>query len=170
MTTKSEREAKTLADILCPADQQDDFTAWMLKENEGIYIGAKKLPDGTYAGVMKLAFTEAICLGVTYDCPATKRYCYDPGSFVDLLAAFDKLTSFNDDPVGWVASRPKPEERDYQPLVTAPLDGTTVRLANFEWGHCHWCRTGVYERGHWVEVDSSREGQPLINPTHWKPY
>ncbi|MNL07787.1 hypothetical protein D3C87_1284780 [compost metagenome] len=161
--------SKSLAEILHPDDQQDEFTKWMLKENEGVYIGAKRLPDGTYAGVMRLAFTEAICLGVTHQCPAEKRYCFEPGDFAAMLIAFDKLTSFNDEPVGWIASRPKAQEEDFQPLVTAPKDGSTIRLANFKFGHCHWCRSGIYEKGHWVEVDSPREGQPLVEPTHWKP-
>lgn len=165
----NDRWSKTLAEVLRPADQQDDFTVWMLKENEGIYIGAKRLPDGTYAGIMRLAFTEAIALGVSRTCPAEKRYCYDRGSFADILIAFDKLTSFEDEPTGWIASRPKADVEDFQPLGTAPKDGSTIRLANFRFGHCHWCRSATYENGEWIEVDSSREGQPLEDPTHWRP-
>lgn len=164
----NDRYSKTVAEVLHPADQQDDFTAWMLKDNEGMFIGAKRLQDGTYTGIMHLAFTEAICLGVTKG-GVEKRYCYDRSSSTDMLLAFDNITSFDDDPVGWIASRPKAQEEDFQPLETAPKDGTTIRLANFQFGHCHWCRSAAYDRGVWFEVGNSREGQPLVDATHWRP-
>lgn len=154
----------TLADILKPPGQQDDFTHWMLTQNLGIYIGAKKLPDGTYAGVMKLAFTDAICLGVTPTDPAQKRYCYS--SFADMLVAFHKLTSYSDEPTGWISSRPKPVPYDYAPITTAPVDGTYIHALHFDqFGCIQWCRRAAWQNG-WVEVDSIRDGEPL-NPTHW---
>jgi hypothetical protein len=161
----------SLADILKPVDQQDDFTAWMLNKevNPGAYIGAKKLPDGTYAGVMKLMFTEAICLGVTRDCPAEKRYCYSPGNFADMLIAFHKLKSFDDEPAGWISARPKPFPQDCRPIETAPKDGSYIRAFNFDQFDCiQWGRTAAFQNG-WVEVDSTRDGEPL-DPTHWLPY
>lgn len=158
----------TLADIMRPADQQDDFTRWMLSENEGIFIGAKRLADGTYAGIMKLAFTEAICLGVTRDIPAEKRYCYEPSNFTGMLVAFHRLTSFDDEPTGWRSARPKPISRDYPPISTAPKDGTYIRAFHFDQFDCiQWCCTAAFHDG-WIEVDSVRDGQP-VNPTHWAP-
>lgn len=157
----------TVADILKPADQQDDFTKWMLTQCHGVYIGAKKLPDGTYSGVMKLAFTEAICLGVTHADAAQKRYCYE--QLGDLLIAFYQLKSFNDEPTGWRSSRPKPTPRDCRPIETAPVDGSYIRAFHFDqFGGIQWCRTGAFQNG-WTEVDSLRDGEP-INPTHWLPY
>lgn len=155
---------KTVETILCPPDQQDEFTAWMLSK-EGGFRGAKRLPDGTYAGVMKLAFTTAIAMqvkGLLYG----DRYCFD--EYGDCLMAFSKLKSHLDEPVGWIASRPKPLEKDYSPISTAPLDGTVIRALNFQFGHCNWCRSAAYQsQVGWVEVDSYRAGEP-IDPTHWK--
>lgn len=156
---------KTLAEVLRPAEQQDEFTAWMLNKDGGAYLGAKRLPDGTYAGILQLAFTYGLCLGVDKGCPATTRYCFP--ELIDCLHQFDLLVSSDDQPVGWVASRPKQREKDWLPVATAPRDGTTIRMANFEFGHCHYCRYATYKDG-WIEVDSSRDGQPLIDPTHWK--
>lgn len=159
----------SIADILRPAAQQDEFTTWMLdnEANGGLYIGAKKLPDGTYAGVIKLAFTEAICLGVTRDCAAEKRYCYD--QLGNLLIAFHQLKSFNDEPTGWLSARPKPVPRDCCPIETAPRDGSYIRAFNFDPFDCiRWCRTATFQ-DNWIEVDSIRDGEPL-NPTHWLPY
>lgn len=161
----------SLADIMRPQDQQDDFTAWMLDKdvNGGLYIGAKKLADGTYAGIMKLIFTEAICLGVTRDCAAEKRYCYSPGNFADMLVAFHKLTSFNDEPTGWISARPKPYPEDCRPIETAPLDGTYIRAFHFDqFGCIQWGRKAAYLKDGWVEVDSTRDGESL-DPTHWLP-
>jgi hypothetical protein len=157
----------SLAEALRPAALQDEFTAWMLKEDGGGYIGARRLPDGSYAGVLRLAFTYGLCLGVDRGCPATKRYCFE--HIYDCLIAFEQLTSSDDEPVGWVASRPKQLEEDWNPVVTAPRDGTIIRMANFAFGHCHYCRSAAYQNGEWIEVDSSREGQPLKDPTHWLP-
>lgn len=159
----------SLAELMRPKDQQDDFTAWMLKENEGIYIGAKRLPDGSYAGIMKLAFTEAICLGVTRDCPAEKRYCFHPSNFTDMLLAFYKLKSQNDEPAGWISARPKPFPHQYNTIDSAPTDGSYIRAFHFDqFGCIMWGRTAAFKDG-WIEVDSTRDGEPL-NPTHWAPY
>lgn len=163
--SRDERGSKTLAEVLRPPDQQDEFTAWMLTKDGG-FVGAKKLPDGTYAGVVKLAFTDGICLDITQGGFCGRRFCYD--HLGDCLVAFDKIVSKHDDPIGWVASRPKPQEEEWRPIATAPQDGTYIRAANFAFGHCHYCRSAAYRDG-WVEVDSSRDGQPLVDVTHWLP-
>lgn len=158
----------TVAQILRPAELQDDFTRWLLDKdaNGGSYIGAKRLPDGSYAAVVKLVSTEAICLGVTYG-GIEKRYCYD--QLANLLIAFHQLQSQHDEPTGWLSSRPKPISEDCLPIASAPRDGTYIRAYAFDQFDCiMWCRTAVYHEGGWIEVDSNRDGQPL-NPTHWKP-
>lgn len=157
----------SVADILRPADCQDDFTKWLLDKeaNCGLYVGAKRLPDGSYAAVLKLAFTEAICLGVKHD-GLSRRFCYDQPT--DLLIAFHNLQSEHDTPTGWISSRPKPVADRCRPISTAPVDGSYVRVYHFDrFGCIKWCRTASYQNG-WIEVDSSRDGEPL-DPTHWMP-
>lgn len=89
-------------DILNPDDQQDEFTAWM--RLDASFVGAKRLADGTYAGVLPLLFTHAICLGVTPHVAYQKRYCYQDTP--TCLHEYSNLSSFNDEPTGWVARRP----------------------------------------------------------------
>lgn len=83
--------------------QQDEFTKWM-RSSEARFVGAKRLPDGTYAGVLPLMFTYAICLGVTYEAAYQKRFCYDDTPVC--LHEYSQLGSFSDEPAGWVARRP----------------------------------------------------------------
>lgn len=91
-----------LMPVLKPSDAQDGFTAWMLEE--GSFIGAKRLDDGTYVGVLPLLFTVVICVGVSENTSYDRRYCYD--SLTDCLQAFQELATGNDQPSGWVATRP----------------------------------------------------------------
>lgn len=159
----------TLAEIMRPKDQQDEFTAKLIKDSEGIIIGAKKLPDGSYAAIMKLAFTEAICLGVDAWGGVEKRYCFHPSNFNDMLLAFYRLKSQHDEPSGWISARPKPYPHQYPTIESAPKDGTYIRAFNFDqFGCIQWGRTAAFQNG-WVEVDSTNDGQP-IDPTHWAPY
>lgn len=83
--------------------QQDEFTAWM-RGGDAQFLGAKRLPDGTYAGVRPLLFTYAICMGVTRDLAYQKRFCYEDTTAC--LHAYSTLMSFNDEPEGWIARRP----------------------------------------------------------------
>lgn len=92
-----------VSETLNPIDQQDEFTAWM--RSNATFIGAKRLPDGSYAGVLPLLFTYAICLGVTPEFSYQKRFCYEDTA--TCLHEFSQLSSFSDEPVGWVARRPK---------------------------------------------------------------
>jgi hypothetical protein len=75
---------------------------------EARFVGAKRLPDGTYAGVLPLMFTYAICLGVTHEAAYHKRYCYEDASVC--FHEYRKLASFDDEPKGWVARRPLTQE------------------------------------------------------------
>lgn len=95
----------TVQEVLNPPGQQDDFTDWMRSDAAG-FVGAKRLPDGTYAGVLPLIFTYAICLGVTRAAAYRKRFCYEDTSAC--LHEYRKLSSFDDEPSGWVARRPEP--------------------------------------------------------------
>jgi hypothetical protein len=83
--------------------QQDDFTGWM-RSNSARFVGAKRLPDGTYAGVLALMYTYAICLGVTRETAYQKRFCYTDTA--TCLHEYSQLSSINDEPAGWVARRP----------------------------------------------------------------
>lgn len=78
-----------------------------MRSPEARFVGAKRLPDGTYAGLLPLLFTYAICLGVTYQAAYQKRFCYDDTTAC--LNEYRKLSSFNDEPEGWVARRPLTE-------------------------------------------------------------
>lgn len=96
---------ETIAETLNPTGegQQDDFTEWM-RSPAAQFLGAKRLPDGTYVGVQRLMFTHAICIGVTPSAAYTRRYCYEDTTA--LLHSYANLTSFEAQPEGWVAKRP----------------------------------------------------------------
>ncbi|MDX9668721.1 hypothetical protein [Pseudomonas sp. P8_250] len=159
---------KTVQEILNPPDQQDDFTAWCRRDDAYQMYGAKRLSDGTYVGVIKLAYTFAICMGVTRESLLEKRYCFR--ELGDCLHEYSKLNRFEDEPGCWNASRPPAKEDDYAPIETAPQDGTVVRVANFTFGYCNWVRSAAaFEPGIWVELDGPRAGIPLVEVTHWKP-
>lgn len=84
-------------------DQQDEFTEWM-RSGEAGFAGAKRLPDGSYAGVRPLLYTHAICLGVTRDVAYQKRFCYEDATAC--LQEYAQLSSVSDEPAGYVARRP----------------------------------------------------------------
>lgn len=70
-------------------------------EAEG-YENVRQLPDGTWAGTVKLIFTRAICTGITHNSYAY-RWCFeDPQRAISEL---EKLQSMDDVPAGWVARR-----------------------------------------------------------------
>ena len=93
----------TVQDTMNPADRQDAFTQWM--RTEARFLAAKKLDDGTYAGILPLLFTHAICIGVTEITAYAKRYCFDDGP--TCLHEWSKLSQFTDEPEGWIARRPE---------------------------------------------------------------
>ncbi len=99
---------ETVQDTLNPPDLQDDFTRWM--RAEGGFIAAKRLGDGSYAGILPLMFTHAICIGVTRITAYTRRYCFDDGA--TCLHEWGKLSQLSDEPKDWIARRPElAEER-----------------------------------------------------------
>jgi hypothetical protein len=78
----------------------DDFVYKMECENS--YERCKKLEDGSYATLLKLMYTTAICLDVT-DSGYDARFCFEDRS--KALEEFDKLKSCDDVPEGWIARR-----------------------------------------------------------------
>lgn len=95
-----------------PPDQQDEFTERM--RSEFGFFGAKRLADGTYVGLMKLAFATAICIGTDEMTPQKRRYCYT--DFTQCIHEFVNITTGDDVPEGWIARRPKPPSDDeYRP-------------------------------------------------------
>ena len=160
----------TIADILRPADQQDEFTKWM-RTTDGGYVGAKVLRDDSYAGIMNLAFTHAICMGVERDGSYARRYCFQ--SLQDCLQAFSTLESLESEPTGWLARRPQYLEAQFTSIHSAPRDGTVVRVAGFSFGYCDWVALVKWEDESWVVVKALGGVQHLgdattCTPTHWQ--
>lgn len=114
--------------VLSPDDMQDDFTRELLQEDFG-FIGAKRLEDGTYVGLIRLYSTVAICIGVDRYSAYRRRYCYkDLGA---CLAAYKALQTGDDVPKGWIARRPEhPDDylRNKQPPTQPePVAQTTKK-------------------------------------------
>lgn len=78
----------------------DDFVYKMECENH--YERCKKLADGSYATLLKLMYTTAICLDVT-DTGYDTRFCFENRE--KALEEFAKLKSCDDVPEGWLARR-----------------------------------------------------------------
>jgi hypothetical protein len=91
------------------ADEWDKLRDWLL--GGGGFVAVRLLPDGSVAGLVPLMTTLAICLGVTWECPYERRFCFRD----DALARqrFEELQSEDDIPAGWTARRPEqPCDRD----------------------------------------------------------
>jgi hypothetical protein len=88
--------------VLFPPDAQDDFTVRM--RNVHCFVGAKRLADGSYAGVQRLLFSMAICVGTTEGRAYTRRFCYDDAAVC--VAEFEKIASIDSVPEDWIATRP----------------------------------------------------------------
>jgi len=86
---------------------QDDFTKALVREGGGFYC-ARRLADGTYVGIAPLAFTKALCIGITPEVMYTRRYCF--ADLTTALAEYRMLQSGQDIPSGWVARRPETAE------------------------------------------------------------
>lgn len=93
----------SIDDLLFPAGEQDDFTRRM--RDELGYVGARRLPDGTYVGLLRLMFTMAICVGVSEFTSYTRRYCFENTTVC--LDQYRLMTSADDAVEGWIATRPK---------------------------------------------------------------
>lgn len=161
----------TLAEVLRPPEQQDEFTKWLLTTDGG-YIGAKLLADGEYAGIMNLAFTHGLCIGIDRDGFYMRRYCFQ--SLQDCLQAFLRVESIDSEPVGWLARRPQYLEAQFNSMHSAPLDGTVIRAAGFMFGYCDWVALVKYEDNTWMVVKALGGIQHLgesetCSPTHWQP-
>ncbi len=81
---------------------------WM--RDVALFLGAKRLEDGSYAGVQRLMFTTAICIGVTPMTAFQRRYCFN--DLGQCLHSYSEIKQLGDEPEGWIARRPKVEE-DY---------------------------------------------------------
>ncbi len=93
---------ENLEEVLNPPGRQDEFTAWL--RGEACYLGAQRLPDGSYAALVRLITTAAIALDVD-QWGWGRRFCYRDMS--ECLAAWAALTSRHDEPTGWIARRPE---------------------------------------------------------------
>lgn len=82
---------------------QDEFTRRMVES--GLFVFCRKLEDGTYIGLCRLAFTIALCIGITESAMFTRRYCYDNAG--DALFEYDTMTRGDYLPTGWIARRPE---------------------------------------------------------------
>lgn len=75
-----------------------------LKSEEGGYLDARVLPDGSVAGLINLITTRAIVLGCNRDGWET-RFCFIDRSMA--TARFAELESEDDIPTGYTARRPQ---------------------------------------------------------------
>lgn len=67
------------------------------------------------------------------------------------------------------------DSEQWNPIATAPLDGTEVRAAHFSNRYfCDWECKAAYKlskagiKPNWMEVDSAR-GEVFLIPSHWLP-
>lgn len=93
-----------LQNIFSPPELQDEFSRELVSNPDYGLIGAKRLKDGTYCGLVRLITTIAICVDVTPYSAYTRRYCYRDLSAC--LAAYAALEDGNSIPEGWDACRP----------------------------------------------------------------
>lgn len=73
------------------------------RQNE--YRRVRRLPDGSVTFLQDLAFTRAILLGSDVLTSYTRRYCFENRAWAD--REFALLTSKDDEPEGWIATRPE---------------------------------------------------------------
>lgn len=72
-----------------------------LKETND-YVDVRVLPDNSVATLLDLVYTRAICLGVN-DVSWDRRFCFSDRNRAN--EEFAKLTSEDDIPTGFIASR-----------------------------------------------------------------
>lgn len=69
------------------------------------YSHIRILPDGTYAGISRLAFTVAVYTGLT-DISWSRRFCYQ--NLNDAKAGLEQLEAWNSEPEPvYIARRPE---------------------------------------------------------------
>lgn len=66
------------------------------------YTHVRQLPDGTWAGLVSLIYTTGLCVGLT-EIGWTRRFCFEDRKMA--ISELAKLTSVDDEPVGWIARR-----------------------------------------------------------------
>jgi hypothetical protein len=79
---------------------QQELAAWLVED--GGYRAARVLPDGSIAALLDLAFTRAICLGVTR-WGWENRFCFEDRALAD--RRFAALESEDDEPAGYTERR-----------------------------------------------------------------
>lgn len=72
------------------------------------YRSMRRLPDGSWAILMDLIFTRAICLGADQINAYKRRYCFENRAWAD--REFSLLESETDEPEGYTARRPQPHQ------------------------------------------------------------
>lgn len=82
------------------AEAAEDALLAFLKD-EG-YLDAKRLPDGSYACLLKLMFTVAIITGCTRH-GYGNRFCFEDPTLA--LQRYAELQSEDDEPAGYIARR-----------------------------------------------------------------
>lgn len=98
-----------LQKVMNPADLKDENTLHLV--NDLGFKGAKRLPDGSYAGILSLMSTAAIAMDVREGGCFQRRYCFK--DLNDCLAAYEHLQTRDDVPEGWIARRPEmPEDHE----------------------------------------------------------
>lgn len=86
-----------------PTQMSDDEFQAFLEENE--YTNIRKLPDGTWAALIRLAFTIGMCTGLT-EYGLERRFCYE--NLAEALGALQALNAWDEEPEKtYVARRPK---------------------------------------------------------------
>ena len=73
-------------------DHDARFREFLLLEG---YLDARKLPDGEWAVLVRLAFTTAVALGADYTAAYKYRWCFEDASearyFFDTVQEFDEI-------------------------------------------------------------------------------
>ena len=86
-------------------EEQEALGKLLLEESEGSYLRYRVLDDGSLAIFCRLAFTKAIMVGVTYQEPYERRYCFEDFALAE--AEFEALTHKGHVPNGFIATRPQ---------------------------------------------------------------
>lgn len=74
-------------------------------QGDDTYLEVKYLEDGSIAMLVELAFTRAICLGTTLECPFESRFCFSDRALA--TKRFAELKTEDDVPEGYIARRPE---------------------------------------------------------------
>jgi hypothetical protein len=89
-------------------EQRPDIEA-VLKDPDNHFMDWRRLDDGTYIALARLAFTVGLFVGVGPITPYKRRYCFD--NLNDAATAFIDMETGDDVPTGWIARRPElPED------------------------------------------------------------